>query len=29
MVTVLRESLEDLTRGRVVGNEEAKKRLGV
>jgi PHD/YefM family antitoxin component YafN of YafNO toxin-antitoxin module len=29
MVTALRESLEDLTRGRVVGNEEAKKRLGV
>jgi len=29
MVTALRESLDDLTRGRVVGNAEAKKRLGV
>jgi hypothetical protein len=29
MVTALRESLDDLTDGRVVGNAEAKKRLGV
>jgi prevent-host-death family protein len=29
MVTALRESLEDLTRGRVVSHAEAKKRLGV
>ena len=29
MVTALRESLDDLKRGRVVGNTEAKKRLGV
>jgi PHD/YefM family antitoxin component YafN of YafNO toxin-antitoxin module len=28
MVTALRESLEDLERGRVVGHAEAKKRLG-
>ena len=29
MVKVLRESLEDLKRGRLVSNAEAKKRLGV
>jgi len=29
MVRVLRESLEDLKRGRLVSNAEAKKRLGV
>jgi predicted transcriptional regulator len=29
MVTALRESLEDLKRGRVVSHAEAKKRLGV
>jgi prevent-host-death family protein len=29
MVTALRESLEDLKRGRVVSHMEAKKRLGV
>lgn len=29
MVTALRASLEDLKRGRLVGNAEAKKRLGV
>lgn len=29
MVTALRESLEDLKRGRVVSHGEAKKRLGV
>ena len=29
MVRVLRESLEDLKRGRLVSNTEAKKRLGV
>jgi PHD/YefM family antitoxin component YafN of YafNO toxin-antitoxin module len=29
MVTALRESLEDLKRGRVVSHVEAKKRLGV
>ena len=29
MVKTLRESLEDLKRGRVVSNAEAKKRLGV
>ena len=29
LVTALRESLEDLKRGRVVGHAEAKKRLGV
>ena len=29
MVKTLRESLEDLERGRVVGHAEAKKRLGV
>lgn len=29
MVTALRESLEDLQRGRVVNHAEAKKRLGV
>ena len=29
MVKALRESLEDLARGRVVSNAEAKKRLGV
>jgi PHD/YefM family antitoxin component YafN of YafNO toxin-antitoxin module len=29
MVTALRESLDDLKRRRVVGNTEAKKRLGV
>ena len=28
-VSALRESLEDLRRGRLVSNEEAKKRLGV
>jgi PHD/YefM family antitoxin component YafN of YafNO toxin-antitoxin module len=29
MVRALRESLEDLKRGRVVSNAEAKKRLGL
>jgi hypothetical protein len=29
MVTALRASLDDLKRGRVVSNAEAKKRLGV
>ena len=29
MVKALRESLEDLERGRVITNAEAKKRLGV
>ncbi len=29
MVSALRESLEDLKRGRLVSNAEAKKRLGV
>lgn len=29
MVKTLRESLEDLERGRVISNAEAKKRLGV
>jgi len=29
MVLSLRESIEDLKRGRLVSNEEAKKRLGV
>ncbi len=29
MASALRESLEDLKRGRLVGHEEAKKRLGV
>ena len=29
MVTALRDSLEDLKRGRLVGHAEAKKRLGV
>jgi hypothetical protein len=29
MVAVLRASLDDLKRGRVVSNAEAKKRLGV
>jgi len=29
MVSALRESLEDLKRGRLVSNEKAKKRLGI
>jgi PHD/YefM family antitoxin component YafN of YafNO toxin-antitoxin module len=29
MVSTLRDSLEDLKRGRLVGNKEAKTRLGV